>query len=98
MSTNVYKRGSLVRVAAKFADAAGNPIDPAAIRIKYRAPGLGTTTLTFGVDAAVIKDSPGVYHADINASSAGIWRYRWESDAPSQAANEAQFYVDASYL
>ena len=59
-------------------------------------PGGTETTLTFGVDAAVVKDGVGNYRCDINANASGRWRWRWHSTGIGQAADEGEFYVKPS--
>jgi len=77
---NVFDIGDLVRVSAAFTDSAG------------MAAGT-TTTLTYGVDAALVRDSAGNYHADISATDDGDWHYRWYSTGSGQASEEHWFRV-----
>lgn len=90
---NIYDVGDLVKVSAVFSDEYGSAIDPAEVRLAYRTPAGVTTTLLYGTDAAVVRDSVGTYHANINATAAGTWRYRWFSSGTGQAAEEDKFYV-----
>lgn len=85
---NTYDIGDLVRVSAVFTNSAGTAIDPTAVYVKYRTPAGVTTTLTYGVDVALVKDSVGHYHADISITAAGTWRYRWYSTGTGQASEE----------
>lgn len=102
MAVNRYVRGALVRVSAAFTNLAGSAVDPSVVRVKVRAPGQTTltqTSLLYGTDAALVKDSTGNYHADVDTTStAGIWYYRWESTGTGQAAGEREFMVAASSL
>ncbi len=91
-----YQVGDLVRISAIFTNAAGTAVDPTAVLAKYKDPGGVTTTLTYGVDVALVRDSAGNYHVDINAASAGRWRYRFYSTGTGQAANEENFIVESS--
>src|SRR4051812_45273334 len=98
MSLNGYTRGELVRVSAAFANNAGTAGDPTTVTLKYPAPGATVTTVVYPA-AAIVKDSTGNYHAEIDTSTAaGIWRYRWEGTAPVQSAAEGQFTVIDSAL
>ncbi len=90
---NVFDIGDLVRVSAAFTDSAGMAIDPTAVYVKYRTPAGTTTTLTYGVDAALVRDSAGNYHADISATDDGDWHYRWYSTGSGQASEEHWFRV-----
>jgi len=95
---NTYDTGDLVRVTGTFTTAAGVALDPTALYLKYKNPAGTVTTLTYGVDAAVVKDSTGVYHVDISATTAGVWMYRWYSTGTGQAAEEHWFTVNASQV
>ena len=91
---NTHDLGDLVRVSAEFSDVATETaLDPDVVKLSVRAPGIATVTYTYGVDAEVVKDSTGNYHADLNASVAGTWYYRWFSTGEGQAADEKSFIV-----
>lgn len=91
-----YQVGDLVRIAGAFTNAAGTAVDPTAVFAKYKDPGGITTALTYGVDVALVRDSAGNYHVDVNADESGVWRYRFYSTGTGQAANEEQFIVEPS--
>jgi len=91
-----YHVGDLIRISAAFSTAAGVATDPTAVFAKYRDPGGTVTTLTYGVDVALVKDSTGNYHVDINADEAGKWLYRFYSTGTGQAMDEDGFSVLAS--
>jgi len=90
-----FDRGDLVRVTGTFENASGSNIDPASVRVKVRSPSGTITTYIYGTDAALIKDSTGVYHLDIDANESGTWYYRFYNPSGStQAAAEASFTVE----
>lgn len=92
-----YQVGDLVRATGTFTNAAGTVTDPAAVLAQYRDPSSNTASLTYGVDAALVKDSTGVYHVDIDADEVGWWHYRFYSTGSGQAASApVAFYVAAS--
>lgn len=96
---NKYEIGDLVRVSGPFRNSVdGAPVDPTAVFLSYKKPDGTTTSLTYGVDGAVIKDGPGDYHVDINADAVGIWSWRWHSTGIGQAADEGRFYVKPSLV
>jgi hypothetical protein len=91
-----YELGDLVRCSGAFTNAAGTAIDPASVLFSYRR-GTGTVTiLTYGVDVALVKDSTGNYHVDIDANAVGLWHYRFHSTGSGQAADEHTFKVRSS--
>lgn len=92
---NTYDIGDLVRVSATFSQG-GTATDPSTVTARYRDPSGTTTTLVYGADEALTRDSEGVYHTDVDANRAGIWWYRFESTGSGQAATEGAFRVRAS--
>ncbi len=93
---NTYEKGDLVRVSAVFTTAAGANLDPTAVLCQVRRATGATTTYTYLTDAALVKDSSGHYHVDVDANGEGLWYYRWYSTGTGQAADETTFSVEAS--
>jgi len=56
------------------------------------------TTLTYGIDNALARDSTGKYHVDIFTSVVGNWWYRFEATGSVIAANEAEFVISLSQI
>lgn len=97
MSTiNEYDKGDSVRCRATFKDSSNALIDPTAVSFKYKNPSGTITTLVYGTDAALVKDSTGNYHVDVNANQSGTWYYRFSSTGTGQAADEETFTVAES--
>ena len=94
---NTYTKHSLVRVSAEFT-LASTDTDPVTVTCYYKDPTGNKTTLVYGTDAALVKDSTGKYHVDITAATSGYWAYRFEGSGTVTAANEAEFLVLASQL
>jgi hypothetical protein len=93
---NTYDVVDLVRASATFADADGNAIDPGTVTLKVKAPAGTVTTLVYVTDVALVRDSQGAYHADINVTAAGSWWFRWEASGTGQSAGESWFNVRTS--
>jgi hypothetical protein len=93
---NLFEKGDLVRVTGTFTTPAGVATDPTAVLFSYQNPAGTTTTLTYGVDAALVKSSTGVYYVDVNASTEGVWYYRFYSTGTGQTADEGTFTVKVS--
>lgn len=93
-----YNVGDLIRVSgtARTAGPAGTPIDPTTVLFQHKDPSGNITTLTYLVDAALIRDSTGNYHTDISVTQSGDWHYRFYSTGTGQAAEEGIFSVDGS--
>jgi len=95
---NVYDNGDVVRVFGTFTSTGGTPVNPTAVRAKYRPPGSTLVTLTYGASTRVVRSSTGNYYVDIEANARGVWRYRWDSSGVGKAAQEGQFIVKPGLL
>jgi hypothetical protein len=97
MAVNRYVQGALVRVRGSFADSTGAAVDPNAVGLAYDVAGGAETVLAY--PAAIVKDSTGNYHYDIDTTPApGAYKYRWYSTGSGQASNRGLFFVDPSAL
>lgn len=93
MTIAVYQKGDLKRFAATFKNSSGTPTDPSAVTFKYTKPSGTTTTLTYSVDVALVKDSTGVYHVDLSLSEKGRWYYQWKGTGAVEEVEEGEFEV-----
>lgn len=98
MTTNSYDIGDLVRVSVVFKNVADAATDPTNVSLKYRKPDGTVTTLVYLTDVALVKDSTGNYHADISATAAGVWTYKFLGTGAVQAVEEGRFFVQASVI
>lgn len=90
-----FDLGQLVTATNTFTDSTGTVIDPTGVFVNYKSPVTGTLTeLVFGVDAALVKDSTGIYHVDIDGDEDGLWYVYWFSTGTGQAADETSFFVN----
>lgn len=94
-----YYFTNVVRVTAAFTDpVTGFALDPTVVKLTFGVKGL-PTTWTYLVTGAIIRDSLGNFHADLDTSSAvltgkpTIWTYEWTSTGTGQAANLGQFNI-----
>jgi hypothetical protein len=87
-----YDRGDLVRLTATFT-VSSVATDPTSVVLYVRSPTGTLTTLTYGVDGAVVKVSTGVYRYDYSASAVGNVTFRWASTGVAQAASQDSFFV-----
>jgi hypothetical protein len=85
--------GSAPRSFGEFRNAAGAFADPQTVRVSILKPDLSPITLTYGVDADVIKDAVGKYHIDLDANIEGVWKVRWFAEGIGKAATEMRFRV-----
>lgn len=88
---NIYDVGDLVRVSATFKRGAALD-DPTTVTLKIRKGDGTSATYTYAL-GQVIRDSLGIFHADISLDVPGTWAYRWEGTGPTQAAGQNTFVV-----
>lgn len=93
MTIAVYQKGDLRRISATFKNSAGVATDPTAVSFKYTKPSGTTTTLVYGVDGALVKDSTGNYHVDLSLTERGRWFYRWIGTGTVEEVDEGEFEV-----
>ncbi len=85
---NTYTIGQMVRVTATFNDSSGMETNPTSVVAKYRSPNGAVTSLVYGTDADVVRDSTGIYHIDLLLNAEGVWHYRVEGTGTVTAAAE----------
>lgn len=98
MATVEFLEGNKVRVAELFTRTTDSvAVDPGVIIFKHRMGEAGAvTTLTYLTDAALVKDSVGNYHVDIDLTTPGMLYWEWRGTGANQAADEGNFVVSES--
>lgn len=92
---NTYDVGDTVRLQAVFTNSAGTQVDPSSVTLQYkqyRVDASSYTTLVYGVNSITLAAAGSYYH-DLNISSGGEWRYRWNGLGANAAAVEGTFQV-----
>lgn len=91
--------GDVVRVSTSpgFKDDADVLTDPTTVRLKWRRHGGATTTWVYGTDSEIVRDSVGLYHADIPVVDHGLHYFRWEGAGVVDAAEESTFSVSTNF-
>jgi hypothetical protein len=92
-------QGNAVRSRCTFRDVDASAVDPVTVVCKVKVPASTEMTYTYGVDAGLVRISPGVYQLWIATNTAaGTYTPRWKgTDADGNiVANESAFEVDAS--
>lgn len=90
--------GDVVRVstAPGFKDLLGVLTDPTTVTLKWRVAGGVTTTWTWTSGTPgpnIVRDSVGLFRADIPVVSAGLHYFRWIGTGAVTAAEESTFSV-----
>jgi hypothetical protein len=90
--------GNKARVSMVFTRTSDSAaVDPAVVLFLYRLGEAGAiTTLTYLADAALVKDSVGNYHTDIDLTTPGMIFWEWRGTGANQAAAEGNFEVTES--
>ena len=88
---NEYDIGDSVRTSTEF-KVASVLTDPTVITLKVKTPtGTISTYIYNSGDGVIIRDSAGVYRADIVVTAAGTWTYKWIGTGAAAAVEERQF-------
>ncbi len=82
-----YNLGDRIRCEGEVSQADVGNIDPTTVKAWHCNPNGTVTTLTYGVDAAIIKSAVGVYYFDLDADIAGEWFYGFYSTGTGKAAS-----------
>lgn len=80
-----------------FKNAAGALADPTAVTLRWHRHGEVDTVWTVQ-PGQVVKDSTGVYHADIPVTEPGLHHFRWEGTGAVVAAAEGTFSVQSEFV
>lgn len=82
--------GTRVRLTVTFRTAATAALfDPSTLQLVVTNDA-GSTTYTY--PANISKDSTGVYHYDVLASTVGTYRYSWQSLATGEEVKEEGYF------
>lgn len=68
-----YQAGDTYPWSVKVRDGDGNLVDPESLTVSVREPDTTITEYVYGIDALVVRDSEGIFHADIPLTDAGMW-------------------------
>ncbi|MBI2278198.1 MAG: hypothetical protein HYU74_12660 [Dechloromonas sp.] len=71
----------------------GQPADPGSLTLKTRLDAGPISAYVYGVAPEIVRDSAGVYHANLPLAAAGQLFYRWETEAPNKGAGEGRIVV-----
>lgn len=80
-----------------FKNAAGVLTDPTTVRLLWYRHG-EAQTIWLVAAGQVVKDSTGVYHADIPVTEPGLHHFRWEGTGAVVAASEGSFSVSSAFV
>lgn len=87
--------GQVVRIDAEIRGENGLLADPGSLALKVRIGAGAITAYAYGVAAELVRDSVGMFHADLPLSAPGEMYYRWETDSPNKGAAEGRIVIAA---
>ena len=93
---NYYKLGQKVRCKTAF-KVDSVLTDPTTVTCKVKNPSGTITTYVYGTDAALVKDSTGMYHVDVVANQKAQWNFRFEGTGTCTAVEESAFGVSTVF-
>jgi hypothetical protein len=95
MIEEAYDWNDSVREKYSIQDETLTYVDPDTITFEFKTPSGVITSLVYGVDGALVRESTGKYHVDLVGDEVGRWAFRWEVINPSRA-KESAFIIKPS--
>ena len=93
-----YDIGDSVRFRATMTTLAEDAADPTGVVVQIQDPSGNTASYTYDVDAAVKRESEGIFYIDITINESGIWRQHWAGTGALVVAEEASISVRTSHF
>lgn len=93
-----YDVGDTARIKVNFKNIVRVDTDPTGVTLKVKIPSGTTTTYTYGVDLALVKDSTGNYHYDLTLLTAGAYYYKWTGTGPASGVEEGVLTAQATNI
>jgi hypothetical protein len=87
--------GDVAHIVGEFKNAAKQLADPSAVTLVVRTPA-GVETTYVVAAGQIVKDSVGVFHADIPLTASGRWNWKWVGTGVVAAVDEGAIFVDQS--
>ena len=79
----------LVRLKGEFRQS-GTLFDPTSVKCAIRRPGGKVVEYVYGTDAALVKESTGLYYVNQLMHLSGVWGYRFYSPTSGQESADEQ--------
>lgn len=94
---SIYTLGARVRLITNPGFTLdGSLLDPTTVKVVIKNPLSVETTLNYGTDAELIRQSLGVYYVDVTLDTPGEWGVRFEGHGAVEAVAETSAYVKHS--
>ncbi len=92
-----YELNDVPRFTGTFKNASNVLTDPTAVTFTYTKPDSTSTTLTYGVDGALVKSSTGVYYVDLTLNATGRWQLVWRGTGTVADSDETDIVVGVTH-
>lgn len=92
-----YDVNDAERVTFTYHDSVGALANPTVTTATVTTPAGVSTTYTYGTDAALVRDSTGVFHIDVTFTTAGTWTVEGHGTGAVTAAATQTFVVGVTH-
>ncbi len=93
----LYQPGDLVRLSTTFT-VDGTPTDPTTVTLTVQEPDGTKSDYVYLTHPEVVRDSAGVYRADITVDQAGLWAWSWKGTGTAAGVDDGAFSVAVSNI
>jgi hypothetical protein len=80
----IWQAGDTYPANVTVRDDDGDLVDPDTLSLNVRDPEGDITTYVYGTDEEVVRDSLGVYYADVEIGVPGMWVFAWSTTNEEQ--------------
>lgn len=84
-----FQVGDVARISVSVKDVSGQLADPSSIALLVKPPGAALVDKS----ADVVKQSVGVYYADVELTEPGSYGFRWNTYGSNQGVVEGGVFV-----
>ncbi len=89
--------GATLKLKATCTNENGVVADPATVTFKIKSPVGTVTTLVYGTDVAVVKETTGIYYVNQYCDRGGLWSWQCLGTGPN-GAEQNQFQIEQSVI
>lgn len=94
---STWEYGAGLRHLLTVRNAANDLVDPDTLTFKYKEPSGAVTTLVYGTDPEVVRESLGIFYVDHQCLAGGSWAGQWLSTGPA-GGTQAIWNIEPSVI
>ena len=91
-------KDSTLQLRATFKDLNGDIADPSTITLGVKTAGGVTTNYVYNTATQVVRESLGVFYANIQFNEAGSWYYEWVGTGAVSIVGQRKVIVDEQFV